>query len=485
MIKKLLTLCVLIIVAAILKAQEKPNVVFILADDLGWGDLHCYGHPYAKTPALDKLAGEGLRFERFYVTGVTCCPSRTGFMTSRHPASYPKYMADYGFAGNITVTEIFKQNGYTTGHFGKWHIGPDTKKNPVRDGTYGIDEIGVIGGNTSSEGGRDVDLFEAAARFIEKNKDKPFYVNIWGHISHYPVDPVASLVEPFKDIRVSRSDFGAYMQSQFDDCEKLGGNIEQSMRNYLGDVYALDIQVGRLMDKLDELGIADNTIVIFSSDQGPAPVIVPSHEAQGKYDIVGENTGVIPSQNMLGYAGGLRGGKHTQYEGGVRSPLIIRWPDRIPANAVNRTSIVSGLDYLPTLCSLAGITIDDELFEGENMADVWKGSNRQRSTALFWRVSSANANPSMLEGNWKLHKKGNAYVLYDLSVDEKESTDVAQKYPEIVKELSSKMGKWVSGLPASYLKKGSPDETVSTEALPLQIIMVSIPNPTIGTLCHY
>jgi N-acetylgalactosamine-6-sulfatase len=457
MIKKLLTLMILMITAAMMKAQDGPNVVFILADDLGWGDLHCYGHPYAKTPALDKLAGEGLKFERFYVTGVTCCPSRTGFMTSRHPASYPKYMAGYGFAGNITVTELFKQKGYATGHFGKWHIGPDTKKNPVRDGTYGIDEIEVIGGNKTSAGGRDVDLFEAAIRFIEKNKDKPFYVNVWGHITHYPIDPVASLVDNFKDVQVNRSDFGEHMQEKFDDCEALGGdtlggNIEQSMRNYLADVYSLDLQVGRLMDKLDELGIAENTLVIFSSDQGPAPVMVGSHKAQGKYKIVGDHTGAIPSQNMLGYAGGLRGGKHTQYEGGVRSPLIIRWPGKIPANAVNETSIVSGMDYLPTLCSLAGISIDPALFEGENMADVWLGGNGQRSTALFWRPSSANGNPSMLDGNWKLHKKGNEYLLYDLSVDEKEMHNVAQNHPEIVKEMSQKMEKWVSGLPDSYVK---------------------------------
>ncbi|MFC2116378.1 sulfatase [Bacteroidota bacterium] len=452
MIKKILLLSVLIIYATILKAQDKPNVVFILADDLGWGDLQCYGHPYAKTPALDKLATEGLRFERFYVTGVTCCPSRTGFMTSRHPASYPKYMAEYGFAGNITVTELFKRNGYTTGHFGKWHIGRDTKNDPVQDGSYGIDEIEVIGGSNSSEGGRDAGLFEEAIKFIEKNKDKPFYVNIWGHITHYPVDPLATLVEQFSDVQVKRSDFGEHMQKQFDDSEGLGGNIEQSMRNYLGDVYSLDLQVGRVIEKLEELGIAGNTIVIFSSDQGPAPVIVGSHKAQGKYDITGENTGVIPSQNMLGYAGGLRGGKHTQFEGGVRSPLIIRWPGKIPANSLNSTSIVSGMDYLPTICSLAGIPTGNEPFEGENMADVWQGSERQRSTALFWRTSSANAKPSMLEGNWKMHKQGNKYVLYDLSVDEKELNDVAHLYPEIVNELSKKMENWVSTLPDSYIK---------------------------------
>jgi arylsulfatase A-like enzyme len=465
--KKLFFLIILIFFTTLLKAEgqsakqaNRPNVIFILADDLGWGDLHCYGHPYSKTPALDKLATEGTRFERFYVTGVTCCPSRTGFMTSRHPASYPKYMADYGFDGKTTVTEIFKQNGYTTGHFGKWHIGPETKKNPVQKGTYGIDEIGVIGGNNISDGGRDVDLFEAAMSFIEKNKDKPFYVNIWGHITHYAVDPVASLVEPFNDVQVKRSDFGEHMQERFDDCESLGGNVEQSMRNYLGDVYSLDIQVGRLLKKLEVLGLSENTIVIFSSDQGPAPVIVGGKKLQDKYKVVGKNTGICPSENMLGYAGGLRGGKHTQWEGGVRSPFIVRWPGKVPANVVNSSSIVSGIDYLPTLCNLVGISYEEKGFEGEDMSKVILGEKGQRKSPLFWRVSSEKANPSMLDGNWKLHRQGNGYVLYDLSVDPKELNDVAMQYPEKVNELSTKMEKWVSTLPGSYLKgkKGNNSE---------------------------
>ena len=450
MIRKIISISFLLFCVLMLNAQNKPNVVFILADDLGWGDLSCYGHPYSKTPALDKMATQGIRFERFYVTGVTCCPSRTGFMTSRHPASYPKYMAEYGFAEKTTVTEIFKNNGYTTGHFGKWHIG---SKNSEKSGTYGIDEVQVIGGNNSSDGGRDADLFEAAIKFIEKNKDKPFYVNIWGHITHYAVDPVSSLVVPFKDVQVKRADFGKHMQQKFDDCESLGGDVEESMRNYLGDVYSLDIQVGRVLKKLEELGLSENTIVIFSSDQGPAPVIVGGKNLMDKYKVIGKNTGICPSQNMLGYSGGLRGGKHTQWEGGVRSPLIVRWQGKIPENIVNSSSIVSGIDYLPTICNLAGIDYENEGFEGEDMSKVILGEKGQRTTPLFWRTSSGKANPSMLDGNWKLHRKGQKYELYDLLVDEKEMNNVADKYPAKVKELSKQMEDWNSTLPMSYLKK--------------------------------
>lgn len=119
---------------------EKPNIIFILADDLGWGDLKCYGHPYAKSPNLDKLAAEGTRFLQCYATGVTCCPSRTGFMTSQFPARYANYPANAGFGGRITITDLLKARGYATGHFGKWHIGPNQNA-----GTYGIDVVAGAG----------------------------------------------------------------------------------------------------------------------------------------------------------------------------------------------------------------------------------------------------------------------------------------------------------------------------------------------------
>src|SRR6476661_4066285 len=138
-IRGLFAICVWTSIAALGKsADEKPNIVFILADDLGFADLACYGHPYAKTPALDQLAKEGTAFRNFHVTGVTCCPSRTGFMTGKFPASFHAYPADHGFGDRVTVTELLKQAGYRTGHFGKWHIGPEAKA-----GIYGIDVVGT------------------------------------------------------------------------------------------------------------------------------------------------------------------------------------------------------------------------------------------------------------------------------------------------------------------------------------------------------
>jgi N-acetylgalactosamine-6-sulfatase len=425
---------------------DKPNFIFILADDLGYGDLACYGHPYAQTPQLDKLASEGTIFHRFYVTGVTCCPSRTGFMTSRHPASYPKYMADFGFAGRVTVTEMLQQAGYQTGHFGKWHMGPEDK-----DGTYGIDQIGTIGSTKTDPGGRDAGLFEAAMDFIEANKDVPFYVNVWGHITHYPVDPLPSLANRFKDVNVDRDDFGTHMQEKFDICERIGGDLNDSMRNYLGDVYSLDLQVGRLLRKIDELGLRENTIVVFSSDQGPAPVLTKNKPTD---PALKQN----PSRNMLGYAGGLRGGKHTQWEGGVRTPFIIRWPGNVPAGKINHSSIFSGLDWLPTVCIVAGVPLSSStrrsnLFEGEDVSDIWLGSDRSRVDPLFWKASNVKARISMLSGDWKLHVSGDIIELYNLATDPGECLNVQKKNPEIVSALRKQVDLWNSTLPTAYKKK--------------------------------
>lgn len=134
----LLAVAILLASAALAAESTKPNVVFILADDLGYGDLGCYGHPYARTPNIDRLASEGTRFTQFYSTGVTCCPARTGLMTSKFPATFREYPANGGFGQRVTITDLLHQAGYRTGHFGKWHIGPNEK-----NGTYGIDVVGV------------------------------------------------------------------------------------------------------------------------------------------------------------------------------------------------------------------------------------------------------------------------------------------------------------------------------------------------------
>ncbi len=421
------------------KALDKklPNIVFIFADDLGYGDLGCYGHPYARTPTLDKLASEGTRFTQFYVTGVTCCPSRTGIMTGLFPARFQKYPAAYGFGDRATVTELLKKRGYRTGHFGKWHIGPETEN------VYGIDEY-RSGGSRGDPRGRDAGLFDEAIRFLKDNADKPMYINVWGHATHHPVNTHPGLVEKFQDVVVNRADFSQTMQLKFDQCRSIGGDLNLCMRQYLGDVYSIDQNVKRLLEAIDQLGLRENTIVVFSSDQGPAPVLLGAKKESKKF-----------STNMLGYAGEFRGGKHQQYEGGVRAPFIVRWPGHVKANHLDDESVISGADWLPTLCRIAGIQEIPRDLDGEDVSDIWLGAKRQRTKPLLWKTSSPRSSPSIRKGKWKLHlnPRGSQGVeLYDLSMDPAESRNLASEVPDVVVKLTRQVNSWVAELPRRYEK---------------------------------
>ena len=447
--KPILTLVVALsalLCSHVVAATAKPNIVFLLADDLGGGDLHCYGHPYSRTPSIDRLASEGTRFKQFYATGCTCCPSRTGFMTAKFPATYPTYPANGGFANHVTVTELLKQQGYRTGHFGKWHIGP-----VQQPGTYGIDSIGAAedeaGGKKKKGGddrGRDAHIYDEAIRFIEKNKDGPFYVNVWGHVSHNPVNPTDALVKRWSNLKVKDQDFPAPMRAKLNDARKAGGDVDDGMRRYLADVESLDDSVGRLLKRLDELGLRDNTLVAFSSDQGAD---------MGKVSAGGLRF------NQLGYNGPHRGGKHTNYEGGVRIPFIVRWPGHVPVGRVDESSVISAADWLPTLCALTGTKINAADFDGEDASAAWLGKSAHvRARPLLWKTSATGSTAAIRDAQWKLfypvRKNGGDLELYDLLADPAETKNVAAQHADIVKKLSTKVAAWVATLPKEYLKTG-------------------------------
>ena len=425
------------------RAEPLPNIIFFFCDDLGYGDLSCYGHPYAKTPAIDKLASEGTRFEQHYVTGVTCNPSRTGLMTGLYPARFQKYAADYGFGDRITITELLKKRGYKTGHFGKWHIGP---KSTVKSGMYGIDVVETIGKSKDKSAGRDDELTTAAIEFMKGTvRKQPFYLNIWAHSTHFPVNVPQDLADEFSKVKVKREDFSATMQHKFTECLKIGGELDESMHQYLADVSSIDRNVGRVLAAIDELGIRDNTIFVFSSDHGPAPVILGKKGAR-KY-----------SNNMLGYAGIFRGGKHEFYEGGTRVPMIIRWPGHVTAGRVDKESVTSFIDWLPTLSTIAGIEDLPEQLDGHNISDIWLGASRPRNNPLFWKSSATGSSPTIRDGKWKLHLNRNrdeAIELYELSIDPSEEANLAEKHPDVVASLSKTLRTWVATLPASYEKSG-------------------------------
>ena len=424
----------------------KPNIIFLLADDLGRGDLHCYGHPYARTPNIDSLARDGTRFMQYHATGCTCCPARTGLMSSKFPATYPTYPANGGFAGHVTITELLKKQGYATGHFGKWHIGPDQKP-----GTYGIDSIvsgEVEGGGKkkkkTDERGRDAHIYDEAIKFIEQHKNGPFYINVWGHIPHNPVDPVESLVNRWSGLKVKDSDFPEQMLTKFNDVRKAGGDVNDGMRRYLADIESLDDSVGRVLKRLDELGLRENTIVVFNSDQGA--------------DMTKAGGGGLRF-NQMGSNGPQRGGKHTNWEGGLNVPWIVRWPGHVPAGRTDAKSVISGADWLPTLCAITGVKINANDFDGEDTSAAWLGkAPHVRMKPLFWKTSATGSDSFVREGQWKLchptRKNGGDLELFDIVADPAESNNIADKHPDIVKTLSTKVETWVASLPKEYLKTG-------------------------------
>lgn len=457
-----------LLISSFAAEPRPPNIVFLFADDLGWGDLTCYGHPYANTPNIDKLASEGTRFLQCYATGVTCCPSRTGFMTSKLPATYAKYPANGGFGGRVTITELLKKQGYSTGHFGKWHIGPEET-----NGTYGIDVVGAEeegGGKKKDRAtatGRDAHIYEDAIRFIEKHKAGPFYVNVWGHISHHPITPSQAQLDAFGQLQVDESKFSPAMQEKFALCKKLGGDVSAHMRAFLADVKSMDDEVGHLLKRLDELGLRENTLVVFSSDQGPAPIRdaeepnAKRSDKKKKEPGTGADAGNI-RLNAMGSAGPFRGGKHAQYEGGVRIPFIVRWPGHTPAGRVDETSVISGADWLPTLCALTGTKINTADFDGEDASAAWLGKAPHiRSKPLMWKTSSPKSNPSIRFENWKLHASDRKKVeseLYDLATDPAESINLAAQHPDIVKKLSVMLETWTATLPKDYDKTNDGDK---------------------------
>jgi N-acetylgalactosamine-6-sulfatase len=368
-------------------------------------------------------------------------------MSGRYAATFPKYPADFGFGSRITLTELLKKAGYRTGHFGKWHIGPTTKP-----GTYGLDRISgvedgirVIKRGNDPNRGRDFPIFEEAIKFIEANKAGPFYVNVWGHITHNPINPAQALVEKWKDLKVTPTDFSAQMREKFNAVTAAKGDISDAMRRYLAEVEALDADVGRLMKKLDELGLSKNTIVAFSSDQGA--------------NMTNTDIGGLRF-NQMGYNGDHRGGKHTFYEGGQRVPFILRWPARVPAKVVNEKAVLSGIDWLPTLCGIAGVKINAEEFDGEDVADIWKGKERERTKPLFWKLSNVRSAMVIRDGPWKLFKptkKKDELLLFNIITDPAEKHNVAAKHPEIVKRLDARISKWNATLPTDYTKSKDDD----------------------------
>jgi arylsulfatase A-like enzyme len=431
---------VVILIAAfaldIAMAQTRPNIIFIQADDLGYGDLSCYGQRKFKTPNIDRLAAEGLRFTQYYAGSTVCAPSRSALMTGQHTghtrirgnARYPLLPED------VTVAEVLKATpgaGYKTALIGKWGLGEaGTTGVPNRQGFdyfFGYlnqrhahnyyptflwrneervklrnvvpDEDEEGSGNSTNRVDYTHDLMaEEALKFLERNGGGPFFLYLAFTIPH------ANNEAKNKGMEVP--DLGEFASEDWPDQEKAKAAM----------ITRMDRDVGRLMASLKKLGIDDNTLVFFTSDNGP------HREGGADPDFFDSN-------------GPLRGIKRDLYEGGIRVPMIARWPKRIKAGAKS-DQVWAHWDLLPTVAEIAGVKPPANI-DGISMLNALLGRRQRNHEFLYWEFHERGFSQAARMGDWKAVRKSpdSPLELYDLKNDLGEQNDVAVKHPEVVKKI--------------------------------------------------
>ncbi len=446
------------------EAKRPPNVIFILTDDQGWGDAKFAGHPYLKTPNLDRLAREGTWLRQFYVAATVCSPSRAAFMTSHYPARHQihghfsthdqnaaRSMPDWLDADVTTLPDLLKQAGYATAHFGKWHLGGGAGA-PAPE-AYGFDVSKTVNSSGPSLGDEGKEpyfrarstalIVDETIRFAQANKDRPFYVNLWTLVPHALLKPTPEQLAVYADLKPRADDpaFGDWMQQYLGKAK----DLRSQMQVFAASITDLDTQVGRLLDALDQLGLTNDTLIFFSSDNGPEDYRIGN----------ASNAGV-------GSTGPLRARKRSMHEGGIRTFGIVRWPGKVPAGRVEETAVSGGVDFLPTIAALAGVKIPTALApDGEDKSALWLGAAATpRRQPLYWEWISGVQGPEdgymppplcVRDGPWKLFVKhdGQGAQLFDIPKDAAEKHDVAAANPDVVKELTAKALAWAKTLPAS------------------------------------
>lgn len=429
-------------------AAEKPNIVFIFADDWGWGDLSCHGHPYVRTPNIDRLASEGTDFHRFTVASGVCSPSRTAVLTGHFPARYNidghfawvpsnarRNMPDWLDTAAPTLPRILQGAGYATAHFGKWHLANDMIPDSPLPSEYGYDEYGAY--NCAGEQMPVHEDARQAIAFIEKCRsgNKPFFLNLWLHEPHTPFHTVPKYEWRFR------------------------GMENEEERIYASVLSHADDRIGEVLDALDRLGLSGNTLVIFSSDNGPARAAGPA-KLELTYDTAtGAGWGIAASK---GVTGGRKGYKAALFEGGIGVPFIARWPGRIAAGKIDDRSLISAVDLLPTFCEIAGAELPAGYVpDGVSQVAVLKGTPAEaRAKPLFWKSQAPWPAPqtrpdhwvsyAVVAGNRKLvaNNDSSHVELYDIAADPYEKNDLKALEQEVVAKMLEQLAAWKSTLPA-------------------------------------
>ena len=449
LLNKLKFLTLALSIANFVVAQDKKtNVIMLMSDDQGWGDVGFNGHPVVKTPHLDKMANEGVKFNRFYAVSPLCSPTRGSCLTGRYPYRYGILAAHTGGmrVGEVTVAEALKKCGYATGFFGKWHIGWVKPEEVSTRGYYsppshhGFDEYfattsavptwdpGVVpkgwnkwgekaggkwkGGfpyvhdgeivtdNISGDDSRVI--MDRVIPFIEKNKDKPFLATVWFHTPHEPVVAGEKYKKPY-------------------------AKFSELHQNYYGCITAMDEQIGRLRDKLRELKLENDTIIFFCSDNGPADQL---------------------SKKKVSSAGPFKGHKHQMYEGGVLVPACAVWPGTL--KPMETSARCATIDFFPTIAKIAGYkrsSKDTRPIDGIDLLPIMSGKVKSRDAELFFgyrRLVSGIDGKSIIDGDYKLlheatkENKGRTR-LYNIKKDPFEKKDLADRMPAKVRELNKRL----------------------------------------------
>jgi arylsulfatase A-like enzyme len=441
-----------------------PNIVFILTDDMGYSDPGCYGGTFAPTPNIDALASQGVRFNHFYDDAPLCSPSRAAFITGMFPArvNFTNFLESRANNADAEQTDFLpttapalaralKAAGYATAHYGKWHLGGGRDvKNAPPFSAYGYDEH--VGTWESPEPDPQITatnwiwspkdpvkrwdrtgyFVDHALDFLSRHKDQPSYVEVWPDDVHTPWVPSAE-AQGVKDGWTRKPDFKAVL-AQY------------------------DVQMGRLFDGIKKLGLDQNTIVIFTSDNGPLPSF--NHERTG----------------------GLRGSKLSLYEGGVRVPFIVRWTGHTTPGRVDDQTVLEAVDLFPTLCAIThAAPPSNASFDGEDMTGALVQTPTVRTKTIFWEYGREGSTVfhypgkpydrsphlAVREGKWKLlvNPDGTSTELYDLQADPNETTNLMQQQPALTQKLREEALAWKKSLPV-LAKSGPVDAHPQMEANP-------------------
>lgn len=419
-----ISLSILFFAGNIVQAQSKPNIIYIMVDDMGYGDLSSYGNQTIATPNIDRMASNGIKFMQAYAGAPVCTPSRAAFMTGRYPARTPvglREPLDHIKADSLvglsaatpSVSGLLKNNGYNTFLIGKWHLGflPEFSPNSNGfDNFYGYHGGGIdyishtdpAGNIDLYDNGKPVyqkgyltDLFaQKAVEILKMKHDKPFFLSLQFNAPHWPWQGPNDKVYPLGDKE-----------------SKMGGSIAV----YKTMVERLDMAIGSILKVLKEQGLEKNTLVVFTSDNG------------------GERYSDM---------GGLKEKKFVLWEGGIRVPAIMYWPGKIPAG-VNSEQPIINMDFTATFLALAKVnTSNKPALDGVDIMPLLTNTAKPISRTFFWRVFQRNQQQAIREGDWKYLKTEKAEYLFNVAKDKFENNDLKASYPDRFKLLKQKFADW-------------------------------------------